>query len=180
MSTDEHYGVPNGPPRRALAGLSSSRPRTRETVAQQPQHQSVAPIESSIPLGMTCDAWPRWRSPRLRRRQLPRAALSCWATRPAARRWTLPPLPREHHSLRPRPEVLSFLVVCRVCGIEKLVHRQAYEPASSLIPPAGSRREAIGFAGQQQPNAPIKPGPGGSRSWPVRWPARGGNGCRAW
>jgi hypothetical protein len=27
--------------------------------------RSVVPMESSIPLGMTCDAWRRWRCPRL-------------------------------------------------------------------------------------------------------------------
>src|SRR4051794_8635145 len=75
-----------------------------------------------------------------------RAALSGWATRPAARRWALLSLAREHHPLRPRPEGaqlpagLPSLRASRNSSIGS-----PYEPAPSLIPPPGSRREAIGL-----------------------------------
>jgi hypothetical protein len=108
-------------------------------------------MESSIPLGMTCDAWRRWRSPRLRRRQLP--ALSGWATHPAARRSAL----RHFHESTTRyghdQKLVSFLLVCRVCGIEKLVHRQPYQPRFEPHPVPRFRGGAIGSAGQQQPDA---------------------------
>jgi hypothetical protein len=99
------------------------------TVAQQLQHQSVVPMESTIPLGMTCDAWRRWRSPRLRRREplgarllaaglriLPIGTRRCCHFQESTSRY-------DHNQ-----KVLSFLLVCRTCGIETLVHRQPYEP----------------------------------------------------
>jgi hypothetical protein len=169
----------SSPPGLGLSELLAT-PNARDG-AQQLQYQSVVPMESSIPLGLTCDAWRRWRSARLRRRQLPGARLLAAGLRIlalGAQRC------RHFHESTTRydhdQKLLSFLLVCRVCGIEKLSLGSRTNPASSLIPPVGSRREAIGFAGQQQPNAPIRPGPGGSRSWAVRQPARGGNGCRAW
>ena len=32
------------------------------------------------------------------------------------------------------PKLVSFLLVCRVCGTERLVHRQPYEPRSEPHP----------------------------------------------
>jgi hypothetical protein len=49
---------------------------------------------------------------------------------------------------------LSFLLVCRVCGTERLVHRQPYEPRCEPQPTGSSRREATGSAVEQQRNAP--------------------------
>jgi hypothetical protein len=50
-------------------------------------------------------------------------------------------------------ELLSFLLVCCVCGTEKLVHRQPYEPRFEPHPAPRFRGGAIGLAGQQQPDA---------------------------
>jgi hypothetical protein len=50
-------------------------------------------------------------------------------------------------------QLLSFLLVCRVCGTEELVHRQPYEPRFGLDPAPRFRGGAIGSAGQQQPDA---------------------------
>jgi hypothetical protein len=92
-------------------------------------------MESTIALGMTCDAWRRWRSPRLRRRQPPGAPLLAAGLRilpiGARRCCHFTSTTRNDHDQK----VLNFLLVCRICGIEKLVHRQPYVPSSSLIPP---------------------------------------------
>jgi hypothetical protein len=95
-------------------------------------------MESSTPLGLTCDAWRRWRSPRLRCRQLPGARLLAAGLRIlalGARRC------RHFHESTTRyddnQKLLSFLLVCRVCGIEKLVHRQPYEPRFEPHPARG-------------------------------------------
>ena len=108
------------------------------TVAQQLQHQSVVPLESTVPLDMTCDAWRRWRSPRLRRRQRRGARLLAAGLRIlplGARRC------RHFHESITRydhdQKLLSFLLVCRFCGIEKLVHRQPYEPRFEPHPARG-------------------------------------------
>ena len=111
------------------------------TVANQLEHRSVVPMESSIPLDMTCDAWRRWRSPRLGRRRLPGARLLAAGLRMlplGARRCC------HLHESTTRydrdQKLLSFLLVCRVCGTERLVHRQPYEPrferqAARELPP---------------------------------------------
>jgi hypothetical protein len=76
-------------------------------------------MESSTPLGLTCDAWRRWRSPRLRRRQLPGARLLAAGLRILALgarrcRHFHESTTRYDHNQKP----LSFLLVRRVCGIE--------------------------------------------------------------
>jgi hypothetical protein len=71
-----------------------------------------------------------------------RAALSGWATHPADRRSALLPLHESTTRYDHDQKVLSFLLVCRICGIEKLVHRQPYEPLFEPHPALGSRREA--------------------------------------
>lgn len=86
-------------------------------------------MESSIPPGMTCDAWRRWSSPRLERPRLPGTRLlarglrilsvgarSCHHFHESTTRY-------DHDQ-----KLLSFLLVCRVCGTEKLVHSQPYDP----------------------------------------------------
>jgi hypothetical protein len=50
-------------------------------------------------------------------------------------------------------QLLSFLLDCRVCGNEELVHRQPYEPRFEPHPAPRFRGGAIGSAGQQQPDA---------------------------
>jgi hypothetical protein len=66
-----------------------------------------------------------------------RAALSGWATHPplGVRRC------RHFHESTSRydhdQKLLSFLLLCRVCGIEKLVYRQPYEPRFEPHPARG-------------------------------------------
>jgi hypothetical protein len=103
---------------------------TSSPIAQQIERQSVVPIESSIPLEMTCDGWRQWRSgrPHRLRRQ---GAARVFAV--ALRLLRLGAAPCKHfHESTTRydhdQKQLSFLLVCPVCGTEKLVHRQPYEP----------------------------------------------------
>jgi hypothetical protein len=53
---------------------------------------------------------------------------------------------------------LSFLLVCRVCGTERLVLGSRTNPALSLSRPGSSRREATGSAVEQQRDAPDQDG----------------------
>src|SRR5919201_2953411 len=87
-----------------------------------------------------------------------RAAVSGWATHPADRRSALLPLHESTTRYDHDPKLLSFLLVCRVGGIENLVHRLRTNPLRASSRPWALGREAIGFAGQQQPNAPDQAG----------------------
>jgi hypothetical protein len=168
----------SSPPGLGLSELLAT-PNARDGRAATPNTNRVVPIESSIPLGMTCDAWPRWRSPRLRRRQLPAARLLAAGLRGlplGAGRCRHESTTRYDHDQK----VLSFLLVCRVCGIENSSIGSRTNPlrASSRPRALAVRRSASPVSSSRM--LPIKPGPGGSRSWAVRWPAHGGNGCGAW
>jgi hypothetical protein len=139
-------------------------------------HRSVVPIESSIPPGMTCETRGR---DRLRRQQLPAARLL--AAGYAACRLALGAAAT---STRAPPATTTIRKSQLPAGVpslrhRELVHRQPYEPVRASSRPRVSR-EAIGFAGSSSRMRPIKPGPGGSRSWAVRLAARGANGSRAW
>jgi hypothetical protein len=99
------------------------------SISAELERQSVVPIESSIPAGMTIDEWRRQRSARRgsRRRRAPRLSAA------GARVVPLRPAPCDHlHESTSRYDherkQLSFLLVCPVCKTEKVVETQHYEP----------------------------------------------------
>ena len=99
------------------------------SIAEHLERQSVVPIESTIPTDMTAEQWRRQRSAR------PRPARRRSARLFAAARHLVPlrPVPCDHmHDITTRydhvEKLLSFLLVCPVCGTEKLVETQPYAP----------------------------------------------------
>ena len=76
-------------------------------ISQQLRRRSVVPVESTIPPEMTIEQWRRERSAH--------------------------PVPCHHlHDTTTRydadAKLLSFLLVCPVCGTERVVETQRYEP----------------------------------------------------
>ncbi len=92
--------------------------------------RSVVPMESTIPVGMTVEQWRR-RSSRPRR---------------ARHLVAVPPAPCDHlqdttSRYDPVAKQMSFLMVCSVCGTEKLIDTVDYEPRFQPRPtdePAGA------------------------------------------
>jgi hypothetical protein len=77
---------------------------TSSSISQQLERQSVIPMESTIPTGITIEQWRRRRS-----------------------------APCDHlHETTTRydrvEKVLTFLVVCPVCRTERVLETQRYEP----------------------------------------------------
>jgi hypothetical protein len=99
------------------------------SVSRELERQAVVQMECSIPPEMTIDDWRRKRSERGRS-----ASRRSSLLRAAARRVVpLRPVPCDHlhdqtSRYDPVQKQLSFLLVCSVCGTEKLVETLAYEP----------------------------------------------------
>ena len=115
---------------------------TNRSVSQELERQGVAHMECSIPPEMTIEDWRRLRSERRRSARSRSSRL-----RAAARRVVpLRPVPCNHlHDQTSRydslTKQLSFLLVCNVCGTEKLVEKVPYEPRFQPHPetqPAGA------------------------------------------
>jgi hypothetical protein len=97
------------------------------SISEALERQSVVAMESTIPAEMTVDEWRRQRSAKPRRRRSSRLL--------AATRRVVPlrPVPCDHlHETTTRydheQKQLSFLLVCPVCGTEKVIESQHYEP----------------------------------------------------
>ncbi len=112
------------------------------SVSRELERQAVVHMECSIPPEMTIDDWRRKRS---ERRRSPSQRSS--RLRAAARRVVpLRPVPCDHlhdqtSRYDPVQKQLSFLLVCGVCGTEKLVETLPYEPRFQPHPasePAGA------------------------------------------
>jgi hypothetical protein len=111
-------------------GSPSKRPVVTPTsIAEHLERQSVVPIESTIPTDMTVAQWRRQRyaRPGIARRRSARLF--------AAARRLVPvrPVPCDHlHDTTTRydqvEKLLSFLLICPVCGTEKLVETKPYAP----------------------------------------------------
>jgi hypothetical protein len=92
------------------------------SIAEYLERQAVRVVESTIPEGMTIAEW----------RKHPR------------RRQTAPAQPCGHlHDTTTRYDhkrkLLTFLLVCPVCGTEKLLETQRYEPR--FVPTAAAEQE---------------------------------------
>jgi hypothetical protein len=96
------------------------------SISEALERQSVVAMECTIPAEMTVDEWRRQRSARPRRRSSRLLA----ATRRVV---PLRHVPCDHlHETTTRYDherkQLSFLLVCPVCGTEKVIESQHYEP----------------------------------------------------
>jgi len=99
------------------------------SISEQLARQSVVPIHSTIPPDMTVAQWRRWRSSALRAqarsgRRSPTVA-SDLASVPAASCDHLHDSTTHYDHER---KLLSFLLVCPVCGTERVMETQPYEP----------------------------------------------------
>ena len=80
-----------------------STPAARSSLSEQLVRQSIAPMESPIPPDMTLAEWRRQRA-------------SCEHVHDSTTRY-------DHDR-----KLLTFLLVCSVCGTEKVVETMHYEP----------------------------------------------------
>jgi hypothetical protein len=101
----------------------------RSSISEQLTRQSVVPMECTIPPELTIAQWRRQRSSGLRPKRRHSARLLAGAARLVAR----PAAQRDHlHDSTTRYDhdrkVLTFLLVCPVCGTEKVVETKRYEP----------------------------------------------------
>jgi hypothetical protein len=101
----------------------------RSSISEQLTRQSVVPMDCTIPPEMTIAQWRRQRSSGLQRKRRHSARLVAGAARLVSR----PAAQCDHvHESTTRYDhgrkVLTFLLVCPVCGTEKVVETQRYEP----------------------------------------------------
>jgi hypothetical protein len=106
-------------------------------IAEHLLRQSVVPMESTIPPHMTIEQWRRLRSPGAQ----PKRRYSVSPLAAARRVVSLRPVPCDHlHESTTRydqeQKVLTFLLVCAVCGTEKVMESQHYEPRFEPTPAA--------------------------------------------
>jgi hypothetical protein len=101
----------------------------RSSISEQLIRRSFVPMQSTIPPDMTVAEWRRRRSsaPRPKRRHRPRSAVV--ASGPV----TVQAAPCDHlHDCTtrydPARSLLTFLLVCPVCGTERVIETQHYEP----------------------------------------------------
>ena len=101
----------------------------RSSISEQLVRQSVVPLESTIPPDMTVAEWRRRRSsasrPKRRHRSTSLAVASGLVPFRAA------PCDHLHDCTTrydPAQRLLTFLLVCPVCGTEKVMETQHYEP----------------------------------------------------
>ena len=128
---------------------------SKRSVSQELERQGVVHMECSIPPEMTIEDWRRLRSERRRSARSRSSRL-----RAAARRVVpLRPVPCDHlHDQTSRydsvKKQLSFLLVCNVCGTEKLVETVPYEPRFQPHPetqPAGATVHRLPVPKDPQP-----------------------------
>jgi hypothetical protein len=91
------------------------------SIAEYLERQAVLSVESTIPEGMTIQEWRK----HPRRRQPP-PAQPCGHVHDTTTRY-------DHER-----KLLSFLLVCPVCGTEKVMETQRYEPR--FVPAAESEQ----------------------------------------
>ena len=103
--------------------------KTDRSISQELQRQAIVHMECTIPAEMTIEEWRRSRSQRRR----PARRRSSRLRREAQRVVPLRPVPCDHlHDTTTRydhgQKQLTFLLVCHVCGTERLVETVPYEP----------------------------------------------------
>jgi hypothetical protein len=128
---------------------------TKRSVSQALARQAVVHMESSIPPEMTIEDWRRLRSERRRSARGRSSRLRAAAGRVVPLR----PEPCDHlhdqtSRYDPVNKQLSFLLVCNVCGTEKLVETRPYEPRFQPHPgtePAGGTVHQLPVRTDRQP-----------------------------
>ena len=107
------------------------------TMSEQLERQGVLVLESSIPEDMTITEWRRRPERRARRRRGP-------GTPAAARHLAaVPEATCDHlHDTTTRydraEKILTFLLVCHVCGTEKVIETLPYEPRFEPLEPSAT------------------------------------------
>jgi hypothetical protein len=104
--------------------------RSPFTVSERLERQGMLVLEASIPEGMTIDEWRRRRARAAPRRAHRRRARNSSRPRHLA---AVPEGTCDHlHDTTSRydhsAKVLTFLLVCHVCGTEKVIEQLPYEP----------------------------------------------------
>jgi hypothetical protein len=99
------------------------------SISEQLARQSVVPMHSTIPPDMTVAQWRRWRSATLRaerrnRRRSPTVASGLSSVPAASCDHLHDSTTRYDHDRK----LLTFLLVCPVCGTERVMETQHYEP----------------------------------------------------
>ena len=127
--------------------------KTDRSISQELQRQAIVHMECTIPAEMTIEEWRRSRSQRRR----PARRRSSRLRREAQRVVPLRPVPCDHlHDTTTRydpvEKLLSFLLVCPVCGTEKLVETQPDAPR--FTPHPAPERPA---AGATVHHLPVRP-----------------------
>jgi hypothetical protein len=121
-------------------------------IAEHLLRQSVVPMDSTIPPHMTIEQWRRLRSSRAQPERRHSARLLAAARRVVSLR----PAPCDHlHDSTTRydqdQKLLTFLLVCPVCGSEKVMETQHYEPRFQPSPAPGLEDAAAGATIHQLP-----------------------------
>jgi hypothetical protein len=137
------------------------------SIAEHLERQSVVPIESTIPTDMTAEQWRRQRSARPgpgRRR----SARLFAAGRRLVPLWPVPCDHMQHTTTRydQVEKLFSFLLVCPVCGTEKLVETQPYAP--HFTPHPATRSPAPGATVHRLPVRRRRPPRGRWGAGPMR------------
>ena len=97
---------------------------TPPSISEQLVRQSVVPTESTVPPDMTLAQWRRLRSSRQRTKRRSSAGRSAAALPATSCGHLHGSTTRYDHDQK----VLTFLLVCPVCGTERVVETQHYEP----------------------------------------------------
>jgi hypothetical protein len=97
---------------------------TRPSISEQLARRSVMPMESTIPPDMTIAQWRRLRSTRPRTKRRSSARRSAGALPATACGHLHDSTTHYDHDQK----VLTFLLVCAVCGTERVIETQHYEP----------------------------------------------------
>jgi hypothetical protein len=130
---------------------------TPPSISEQLVRQSVVPMESTVPPDMTLAQWRRLRSsrPRTKRRSSARRlaaalpATSCGHLHDNTTRY-------DHDQ-----KVLTFLLVCPVCGTERVMEAQHYEPRFEPRPGSQLADASVGATIRplpvRTPERPLRP-----------------------
>jgi hypothetical protein len=128
---------------------------TKRSVSQALARQAVVHMESSIPSELTIQDWRRLRSERRRSARGRSSRLRAAARRVVPlRRVPCDHLHEQTSRYDPVEKQLSFLLVCPVCGTEKLVETLPYEPRFEPQPrtqPSGATVHQLPVRRDRQP-----------------------------
>jgi len=94
------------------------------SIRRQLVSRSIAPMECAIPPDMTIEQWRRTRAARSQRP-------GCEHTHDTTSRYD------------PVKKLLTFLLICRVCGTERMIETLHYKPRFQALPATGSTAATV-------------------------------------